>query len=294
MSLYQNVLFIVFTAFFILIGVASFSVLLGFFRQADPRFRRWAIPGFFAGVTTAMFGLFRLSFLTSIVPIMVTLVPPDGGVPPILKSGKYHYDEVGSDQQIVGKDGPVIPVLGEGGWQVQLPGEVSNKPLTLQLQDESGGTWQAGPFYPNYVRQQIRAENRGAAAPSPTAWHVPGVALVSAAEPGREAPAVQTSIRFDNYARRIADQSGHPYYQWVVFVNEPPATLDTITQVDYVLHPTFPNPFQTSRDRAKRFELDSTGWGEFTILITVHLNSGRLMKTSYALNLKKGWPPERR
>ena len=75
-SQYRDVLFFVFTGFFILIGVASLSVLLGFPRTADERFRQWAIPGLFVGVTTAVFGLFRIFFLTSMAPIVVTLVPP--------------------------------------------------------------------------------------------------------------------------------------------------------------------------------------------------------------------------
>lgn len=98
-------------------------------------------------------------------------------------------------------------------------------------------------------------------------------------------------MRFNNYARKTGDQYGRPYYEWRVFVNEPPSVLQTIEQVDYVLHPTFPDPFRTSRNRDNAFELAASG-GEFTIVITVHFTNGKEAKTGYYLNLSKPWPPE--
>jgi hypothetical protein len=118
---------------------------------------------------------------------------------------------------------------------------------------------------------------------------VPGVALVAAAAPDA-APQQQAATRFNNYARKIEDRYGKPYYEWRVFVDEPQKVLDSIEQVDYVLHPTFPEPFQTSRDRNKNFELRATGWGGFTIVITIHYVDGHVAKTSYFLDLQKSWP----
>src|SRR5258705_7163457 len=95
-STFQVVLFVIFTTFFVLIGLACFGVLLGKFKKADPRLSKWAIPGFFAGLTAAVFGMFRVLFLTVAAPmIMVTLAPvTETGAPatPLLKSGTYEYD----------------------------------------------------------------------------------------------------------------------------------------------------------------------------------------------------------
>jgi transcription initiation factor IIF auxiliary subunit len=123
---------------------------------------------------------------------------------------------------------------------------------------------------------------------------VPGVTLVSAAEPGREPAAAQeqSAIKFNNYARRVGDRYERPYYEWRVFVDEQRPVLDTIAQVDYVLHPTFPEPFQTSTDRDKKFEISASGWGGFAILITVRYTNGKEAKTSYQLDLTKNWPVE--
>lgn len=58
------------------------------------------------------------------------------------------------------------------------------------------------------------------------------------------------------------------------------------------MHPSFPDPFQTSANRDKAFELTASGWGGFTILITVHYTDGKEAKTSYFLDLQKTDRPQ--
>ena len=287
---FQAALFVVFLGFFVLIGFVSLGVLLGFPKSADPRFRKWAVPGFVAAVTAAVVGIFKTSFAgVTVAPVVVTLLLPTGtAAPSPLKSGAYEYDQVSPDKTVVTRTGPLTPVLGEGGsWQVHLPGEVATSPTRLHLQDENGDWWQVGPFFPNYVRQEMRT-SKPFTPPGQTSWTVPGVAVVSAG--GLASLQQQASIKFNNYARRTGDQYGRPFYEWRVFVDEPPSVLRTIAQVDYVLHPTFAEPFRTSRNRDNAFELTTAGWGEFTIVITVHYNNGTEAKTSYQLNLSKPWP----
>src|SRR5262245_13507440 len=64
-SQFRVVLFWVFTSFFVLIGVSSLLVLLGYrARQVDPAFRKWALRTFIGSVTTAVASLFSLILLS--------------------------------------------------------------------------------------------------------------------------------------------------------------------------------------------------------------------------------------
>jgi hypothetical protein len=290
----QIVLFYVFIAFFVLIGIASLAALLGLIPSADKSFRKWAVPGFVGAVVVAVIGVYKASMVPPFVPIVVTLLAPTGMQPPPLRSGTFQYDEVAENNgKVITRRGNVVPVLGEANWQVQLPGEVSNKAIQLDLEDEQGKSWRTGRFYANYVKQDLRADTKPEAGGAAT-WQIPGVAVVEAAgSPSLGGGQTQAAIKFNNYARQngTALQS-RAYYDWRVFVDEPPRVLETISQVDYVLHPTFPEPFQSSSDRSKQFEVRGSGWGGFTIVITVHYTNGSEAKASYYLDLNKGWPAD--
>jgi hypothetical protein len=294
-NIQREVLFYVFTGFFSLIGIFSLLALLGFVKRSDPAFRKWAIGGFLGAVTTAVVGLFRLSFLATPALITVTLVPPpDAATPLVLDHGTYQYDEVAESGKVTTQKGDLVAAAGDdNSWQVRLPGEVSDKAVRLNFQDAAGNPWVAGPFYPNYIQQKMRAGQKATptASTSP-ARRVPiAMAVVFAAEPGSTAALQkQADVKFNNYARSIGNQGGRPYWEWRVFVDEKPEVLNTIAQVDYLLHPTFPDPFRTSRDRDKQFELVASGWGTFRIVITIHYTNGTEAKTSYNLNFDNSWP----
>jgi hypothetical protein len=290
----QIVIFYVFIAFFALIGIASLAALLGLVPSADQSFRKWAVPGFGGAVVVAVVGVYKALTIPPFVPIVVTLLAPAGALPPPLKSGAFQYDEVAQDTgKVMTHRGSVVPVLGEANWQVQLPGEVSNKAIQLLLEDENGNWWRTERFYANYVKQELRVGKKPELVGSAT-WQMPGVAVVAAIGAaslggGQE----QATVKFNNYARRNGTElQQRANYDWRVFVDEPAAVLEAISQVDYVLHPTFPEPFQSSRDRSKQFEVRGSGWGGFTIIITVHYTSGREVKASYVLDLNKDWPSQ--
>lgn len=291
----REVLFYIFAGFFSLIGIGSLMALLGFIKRPDPAFRKWAVGGFLGAVTTAVVGLFRLSFLTAPALITVTLVPPpDAAMPLVLDHGTYQYDEVADSGKVTTQKGDLVAVAGDdNSWQVRLPGDVSDKAVRLNFQDAAGNPWVAGPFYPNYIQQKMRAGQK--ATPTADASPAPRVpvamAVVFAAESESTAAwQKQADVKFNNYARSIGNQGGRPYWEWRVFVDEKPEVLNTIAQVDYLLHPTFPDPFRTSRDRGKQFELVASGWGTFRIVITIHYTNGTEAKTSYNLNFDNAWP----
>lgn len=99
-------------------------------------------------------------------------------------------------------------------------------------------------------------------------------------------------FHFDNYARHVGSRGDYEWFKWQVFMDEPPPTLARVRSVEYRLHETFPDPIRTSEDAERRFAIDSSGWGEFMILITVYLQDGTEERTRYSLDLGKPWPVE--
>jgi transcription initiation factor IIF auxiliary subunit len=90
------------------------------------------------------------------------------------------------------------------------------------------------------------------------------------------------SVRLTNTARYT--DSGR--YDWTVSVMADDATLNSIKQVEYTLHPSFPNPVRTVTDRKSRFALSSNGWGEFNIAARVFFDDGSVQNLEHWLTLK--------
>jgi len=91
----------------------------------------------------------------------------------------------------------------------------------------------------------------------------------------------------------MGKRGSNEYYQWRVFVDEPIQVLAQIKEVEYLLHPTFPQPSQVRSNPEDRFALESAGWGEFQILITIKYKDGREERGKYQLVLDpqgKPWP----
>ncbi|MFH2112700.1 MAG: pYEATS domain-containing protein [Candidatus Bathyarchaeota archaeon] len=102
-------------------------------------------------------------------------------------------------------------------------------------------------------------------------------------------------VAIDNYARKEGTRrAGTPeersWYRWRLFVAEPDSVLDTIESVEYLLHPTFPSPYQVTRNRDDRFALEGSGWGSFTVNVTVNYRDGDREEKEYFLDLGKPWP----
>lgn len=64
------------------------------------------------------------------------------------------------------------------------------------------------------------------------------------------------------------------WWSWSVWLDGPDEQLDQVEAVRYVLHPTFPKPVRKVKDRASRFKLESSGWGEFSIAADVQMKNG--------------------
>jgi hypothetical protein len=236
------------------------------------------------------------------VPLFVTLIPsPDARDASLnLVEGSYKYNEPMSDGGVKSSEGRVEVTLGYGGWQAKLPQVVLSKAVELTFKDQNGTAWRVHAFYPNYNRQElVKTPGRPTGGllrerPAPGGVLAVGAAHAAAAEspvpPLTVIAQKEAPLKFENYARPMGGSSGRPFYQWRVFLDEPPSVLATIAQVQYLLHPTFPEPFQVRTDARTYFALDASGWGSFYILITVRYKDGNEQKLSYYLDLSKKWP----
>ena len=99
-------------------------------------------------------------------------------------------------------------------------------------------------------------------------------------------------VRFNNYAKPLEKGSGYEYFKWKVFVDESDEVLNQIKEVDYTLHPTFPEPRQCRDKREEKFSLESVGWGEFTMVIAVEYRDHLVETVPYRLDLSRQWPNE--
>jgi transcription initiation factor IIF auxiliary subunit len=98
------------------------------------------------------------------------------------------------------------------------------------------------------------------------------------------------SVKFNNYAVPTEGGGERPYYKWKLFVDEPSEVLETIEAVEYILHPTFPEPVQTRTEPDDAFALVRTGWGSFLAAIRIYFRDGRKEDVSYYVDLAKEPP----
>jgi hypothetical protein len=71
-----------------------------------------------------------------------------------------------------------------------------------------------------------------------------------------------------------ASYAGDGLWKWSVWLDGSDAELDGVESVEWVLHPTFPNPIVLVRQRQTRFRLDASGWGAFEINAQVETKDG--------------------
>jgi transcription initiation factor IIF auxiliary subunit len=79
----------------------------------------------------------------------------------------------------------------------------------------------------------------------------------------------------DNLAFRTkATSVGKDWYEWSVEVDPAAQALGNIEEVEYILHPTFPNRIRRETSSSNNFRLESEGWGEFDIAVNVYFKDG--------------------
>jgi transcription initiation factor IIF auxiliary subunit len=89
------------------------------------------------------------------------------------------------------------------------------------------------------------------------------------------------ALRLKQDSKYVSDD----WWQWSVELEGPPSELDSVRDVVYTLHPTFPNPVRRIRDRKTNFRLEDAGWGEFEIRAEVVLQDGATQILKHDLEL---------
>ncbi len=88
-------------------------------------------------------------------------------------------------------------------------------------------------------------------------------------------------------AQSAKPKTGHKeYWEWSVWLEGDNDELESVEQVDYRLHPTFPRPNRTSTSARTNFRIKSFGWGEFQIFANVRFKDGRTETLEHWLRLR--------
>ena len=276
------ILFWVFVGFFVLLGLVALLAIVGII-QTEPRFRKWAVAGFAASVVGVVVVWAKTE---SALDFFVNLEPPANVAPETfeLASGTYEYYDQSSTDKSHAHLGSIELTAGQqvGWWTAKFPYEGANAAVKLILKDTNGNWWAVRPFYPNYNRQTLGPTD----APQRTGAYEPTLIPIS------NSYAADSEIRFNNYAKAARQSQGRTYYDWRVFVDESASVLNQIAEVQYLLHPTFPNPLQVRTDPKDKFAVEASGWGQFTIQITIRYKNGSTRLANYQLDFNKAWPPD--
>ena len=279
-QLHHSILFWIFISFFVLIGVVALLSIVGVIKT-DKAFLKWAVTGFVTGIAGVVFVWAKVQ---SPLDIYINLKPPEAVEVEAFEivSGNYEYVEQSSSNKSTQQYGPLVITAGQqiGWWTIKFPYKGTNSAVKLTMKDNTGKSWKVRPFYPNYQKQtlflDLRVSNKNT-----THANIPSLVTEAFAN---------DHIKFNNFAKKDKKIAKKQYYKWRVFVDEPDNVLNEILEVEYILHPTFPEPFQVRKDPDDKFAIEYLGWGEFDIQITVKYKDKSIEEMSYHLDLKKGWP----
>ena len=85
--------------------------------------------------------------------------------------------------------------------------------------------------------------------------------------------------------RQSEKYEGNKWWKWAVWIEGSEEALNEVEYVEWLLHPTFPNPVRMIKDRSQKFKLETGGWGVFPIHAKVRTKDGQYLKLSHHLQL---------
>lgn len=112
-----------------------------------------------------------------------------------------------------------------------------------------------------------------------------GMMFCFAAVPGHAAPA---KVKVRNTSTYV----GAGRWDWTIYVEADPDTLRQIKCVEYILHPTFPNPVRKVCDQPKtKFAYSTNGWGTFTVKVRIVYKDERVDTLEHRLIFRQSPVP---
>lgn len=80
---------------------------------------------------------------------------------------------------------------------------------------------------------------------------------------------------------------GDDRWDWQAFIDDNgTGELNNVEEVEYILHPTFPNPVRTISTKDNNFELTTNGWGTFELTAFVKMKNGKKIKLKHEVALE--------
>ncbi len=87
-----------------------------------------------------------------------------------------------------------------------------------------------------------------------------------------------------------SNYKGGGRWDWSIYIDTDPQTLQTIRCVEYTLHPTFTNPVRKICDaQDTKFALSTNGWGTFRVKVEIHYKDQKIHRLEHQLFFEK--PP---
>jgi transcription initiation factor IIF auxiliary subunit len=114
------------------------------------------------------------------------------------------------------------------------------------------------------------------------------IALSVAAVLGVAASPSFAALTVKNTSRYV----GAGRWDWTIFVDADPDTLRQIECVEYILHPTFPDPVHNVCKKPEtKFAYSTNGWGTFTVKVNILYKNGRVEALEHPLVFRQQSPP---
>lgn len=85
--------------------------------------------------------------------------------------------------------------------------------------------------------------------------------------------------------RQDSTHQGGNWWKWSVWIEGGEREMAAVDHVVYTLHPTFPEPVRTVRNRRTGFRLESSGWGEFELYARIVSKDGKAQQRKHWLTL---------
>ena len=116
-------------------------------------------------------------------------------------------------------------------------------------------------------------------------WWKLAIALSAAVVLGATAsPSIAAALTVKNSSTYV----GNGRWDWTIFVDADLNTLQQIKCVEYILHPTFPDPVRkVCNQPTTKFAYSTNGWGTFMVKVNILHKNGRVEVLEHRLAFEK-------